>query len=361
VLAAIVVLVSSVIGVSLTETGSHRAKPAPTPTLTATPTPAPSPSGGTVPADITTCQDSDLSVALVAGGVGLGTWHALIGFTNISTQVCTIGGYPSVVAIDQGGATVTGSRSPSSGLVSPSYPAGAVITLASGEQAGAELTSGQIGTSGRTCPSYQWLRVTAPNGYLHWEISSFFGQYIAVCGLFSLSPLYPRAAFPFSPQAIISPTTSPSPATAPCTASQLIAHQTFMISVASQPLTVVAFYNVSSTACYLIGYPTIDAASDGSQSVPVSAVHSGNYERPDPGPSRVDVPPGGAVSFAIGSSTAMGGGLHPKMLTRLTLSLPAAGGHLQVSTTIGVSRLSDTAPYPLSETALVAGPNGPNP
>ena len=126
------------------------------------------------------------------------------------------------------------------------------------------------------------------------------------------------------------------------------------------PLTIVAFYNVSATACYLNGYVTIDAATAGDQALPISVIHSGNYERSDPGPTRVDVPPGGAVSFAIGSGTAFGGGAHIITLTRLTLTLPGNGGQLQAATIIPVTRPNATGPYPLSETALVAGTNGPN-
>jgi hypothetical protein len=205
--------------------------------------------------------------------------------------------------------------------------------------------------------------VTAPGAYRTSEISSFIpdsGQYAAACGTFSVSSLYPRAAFQYSPQAIISPTGKASPAAARCQASQLAAHQTYGLSVANQPLTIVAFYNVSKAACYVSGYVTIDAAIAGNQAVPISVTHSGNYERADPGPTRVDVPPGGAVSFAIGSGTAIGGGLHVTTLTRLTLTVPGSGGQLQLTTTIGDSRQTTTSPYPLSETALVAGTNGPN-
>jgi hypothetical protein len=187
------------------------------------------------------------------------------------------------------------------------------------------------------------------------------GKYIPVCGPFLVSPLYPRAAFEYSPEGIIAPTTSASPANAPCTPAQLVAHQTYAVSIASQPLTIVAFYNISTTACYLRGYATIDAADAAGSAVPISVVHSGNYERSDPGPTSVIVYPGGGASFAIGSTTANGGGLHLITLTRLTLSVPGAKGQIQVPTTIMDSRAGATGPYPLTETALVAGPGGPRP
>jgi uncharacterized protein DUF4232 len=362
IIATLAVLLPSGIGLGLVAAGSHRASPAPAPTATATPSlaPSPSPTATAVPQDFPACLDSDLSISLVAGGAGLGTWHALIGFTNISTQPCTIGGYPNVVAVDRTGATMSGQANPTDPVVDSSYPAGALVTLAPGEQAGTDIFAAQIDVRGQPCPPYQWLRVTAPGAYRTWEISSYFGQYAAACGAFGVSPLYPRAAFGYDAQAIISPTTSASPAAARCQASQLAAHETYGVSVANQPLTIVAFYNVSATACYLSGYVTIDAATAGSQAVPVSATHSGNYERADPGPTRVDVPPGGAASFAIGSGTAFGGGIHIITLTTLTLSPPGSGGQLRLATTIAVSRPDATGPYPLSETALVAGTNGPN-
>jgi hypothetical protein len=366
VIVALTVLLPSAIGLGLVEAGSHRAGPAPVPSGTQgsslPPTPTPTPTAN-VPHDVPACQDSALNVAVVAGDTGPGTWRALIGFTNISTDSCTIGGYPNVVAANQIGAAATGNANPADSPASSSYPPGDLITLAPGEQANAEIFGADIDAGGKSCPQYEWLRVTAPNGHLTWEISSFIpsgDRYAAVCGTFSVSALYPRSAYQYSPEAVISPTTSASAASAPCTAAQLVAHQTYALSVANQPLTIVAFYNVSTTACYLSGYVGIDAASAGGQQVPIAVTHSGNYERSDPGPSRFDVPPGGAASFAIGSGTAFGGGAQIITLTRLTLTLAGSSGQLQVTTSIAVSRPSADAPYPLSETALVAGTSGPN-
>jgi hypothetical protein len=365
VIATLLVLLPSGIGLSLAEAGSHRASPAPSPTaapsVSTTGSPSPSPTAGVVPQNLQACGDG--SVALIAGSAGSGTWRALIGFTNISTAPCAIGGYPTVVALDQAGATVTGQPSASAALVSPQYPAGATITLAPGEQAGAEISGTQTDARAQKCPTYQWLRVTPPGGFVDWEISSFIpdpGQYAALCGTLTVSPLYPRAAFQYTPQGIISPTTSASPATAPCRASQLSAHQTYGISLMQQPLTIIAFYNVSTTACYLNGYVSIDAAAAGNQAVPISVVHSGNYERSDPGPSRVDLLPGGAASFAIGTGLAFDGGAHIITLTRLNVTPPGSGGQLLVTTTIGDTGPNNTGPYLLTETALVAGPSGPN-
>jgi hypothetical protein len=124
----------------------------------------------------------------------------------------------------------------------------------------------------------------------------------------------------------------------------------------AQPLTIIAFYNVSMTACYLNGYVSIDAAAAGNQTVPIWVSHGGNFERPnDPGPTHVDLPPGGAASFAIGTGLVSG---HIITLTRLTLTPPGSGGQLDVATTIGVAQFNGT--YPLTETALVASTNGPN-
>jgi hypothetical protein len=357
-IAVLVVLLPSAIGLGLAGVGSHRTGPAPTPAPSATASPSPTPT--TAPRDVAACVDNELSISVIAGGVGLGTWRTLIGIMNVSPYPCNIHGYPDVVAGNQGGETVTGHAEPTGALVSPSYSADAVITLAAGEQAAAEISAGVTDTSGRTCPSYQWLRVTAPNADLPWEISSFnpsLNSFALICGSFSVSTMYPVAAFQYDPQAFIYPVASAPPAAAPCQASQLSAHQTYGRSIANQPLTIVAFYNVSSTGCYLFGYVGIDAANADGQTVPISTTHGANYERSDPGASRVIVPPGGAASFAIGS---IAGGLQSTMLTRLTLTLPG-GGRLQVAATIAVGRTDTTGPYPLSETALVAGTNGPNP
>jgi hypothetical protein len=361
VIVVLTVLLPSAIGLGLAEAGSHRAGPAPTPTGTRGPSPSPSPKPTANAHDVQGC--GNLIAALVAGDTGPGTWRALIGFTNLFTVPCTMGGYPNVVAANQTGAAVTGNANPTGALVSSSNQPGDIITLPPGGQADAEISGSDIDAGGKPCPQYQWLRVTAPNAYVTSEISSFIPSghtYVAVCGAFSVSSLYPRSAFSYSPEAVISPTTPASAASAPCNASQLVAHQTYTLSTASQPLTIVAFYNVSTTACYVSGYVTIDAATAGAGQVPIAVSQGGNYERSDPGPSRVDVPPGGAASFAIGTVTAEGGGLHITMLTSLTLTVAGSGGQLQVTTSIGVSRASANEPYGLSETALVTGPSGPN-
>src|SRR5262249_23589345 len=137
VVAALVVLVPSGITIGLTEAASRRTAPLPSPSASA-PVPNPTTTNPTVvnPSDLPDCGESQLSIAVVAGQADPDSWEALIGFTNASAQACTIRSYPTVVAVDDTGATVTGV-----GVVTPSSTEDGhtAVALAPGEQAGAKV------------------------------------------------------------------------------------------------------------------------------------------------------------------------------------------------------------------------------
>jgi hypothetical protein len=146
-----------------------------------------------------------------------------------------------------------------------------------------------------------------------------------------------------------------------CRAAQFRAHVTRSVSVANQPLTVIALHNTAA-GCYLDGYVTIQAVSGkvwGTTTVDplrFSVTHSDNYEVTDPGPSHVDIPRGGNASFAIGTATALDNPLY--WLTSLTVSVPGDPAGITVSMyTAAMGRHGQ--PIPISETAIVAGQGGP--
>lgn len=132
-------------------------------------------------------------------------------------------------------------------------------------------------------------------------------------------------------------------------------------SVASQPFSDIALSNAGAKACALSGYPRIEArgvlGSDQATTVPLAlTVHHGLYERADPGPHRIVLRPRHPAYFSIGTATAYQGGLHPIILTRLTVVLPGT----DVFKMLGIS-LAATRPargkIPVGITAVTASPH----
>ncbi len=147
-----------------------------------------------------------------------------------------------------------------------------------------------------------------------------------------------RGTQPRHPQrAADSPKPSPSPSPSPTTSSpaplQRCKADKMRLTVAlsgstmSQPFDDISITNVGKRECVLTGYPQIAVAghhgwpSQPAPSVPVGiTVHHRIYERVDPGPHRVVVPPQHQVFYSIGTVDAYDGPMFT--LTRLTVILP---------------------------------------
>lgn len=120
----------------------------------------------------------------------------------------------------------------------------------------------------------------------------------------------------------------PSPKPTPrCRADQLRLAVALSGSTMSQPFVDISITNSGARACVLTGYPQVVAAGhrgfldQPAPAVPVAiSVHHGIYERVDPGPHQVLVPPRHHVFFSIGTGDAYEGPLFT--LTRLTITLP---------------------------------------
>ncbi|MCW2792442.1 MAG: hypothetical protein JWO76_1540 [Nocardioides sp.] len=124
----------------------------------------------------------------------------------------------------------------------------------------------------------------------------------------------------------------------------------------SQPFLDVAIRNRGDRSCLLRGYPTVRArgrsGSSGGSTPRDLAVHHGLYERPDPGPARVVLRPGGSAVFSIGTATAYDGGQH-LTLTRLSVALPWSAAPLALRVQLPATRPVGR-PVPLGITAIAA-------
>ncbi len=161
-----------------------------------------------------------------------------------------------------------------------------------------------------------------------------------------------------------SATASGPPHITACQAAQLTGTVTDSGSTASQPFVVIALTNTSTSACELSGYPQLTAAGY-AQATPsatnmlhITVTDGPTYERSDPGPKRVELPPNASASFALGTGTAYDGGAHMYSITRLEITLPGDRTSIPVTLNIAASGPAGQ-PIPVTVTAFVAGQSGP--
>jgi hypothetical protein len=140
-----------------------------------------------------------------------------------------------------------------------------------------------------------------------------------------------------------------------CRARQL--HSTVVVSgsTMSQPFVTIALRNRTARACRLSGYPTLRAFGHGMAGPSrrlVIQIHRGSiYERTDPGPRRLVLPPHGAVSFNVGTGTAYQGGKYLLAITRLDITSPGGTSSIPVRVQMYASRPRGE-PIPVGVTAL---------
>jgi hypothetical protein len=144
--------------------GSGSSAPGPTTTRAApaAPTSAPSPAPTTsVPPTGSRCQNGQLSVVPLSGGLGAGHALEVIGFTNVSSTTCTLTGFPGVAALDGNGSQVAQAER----ATSPQAPPVTTVTLAEGQTASATVSGTDVPTgTATTCPYYApSLLVTPPD------------------------------------------------------------------------------------------------------------------------------------------------------------------------------------------------------
>ena len=139
----------------------------PSPTTTGPPTTAagesPSPTSPPEAGAVRACANADLSVAVSAGGVGLGHIGSIIVFTNGSDHRCALYGYPGVTGLDSNDRQVTHAQRTLNGYLGGFYIV-STVHLAPGGRASALIEGMAVPTgTATTCPVYPRLLVTAPN------------------------------------------------------------------------------------------------------------------------------------------------------------------------------------------------------
>lgn len=131
-------------------------------------------------------------------------------------------------------------------------------------------------------------------------------------------------------------------------------------SMSSRPYAVIALTNTSGTSCRLSGYPALAATghpvdgSAGDQPLELTVTDGPISEVADPGPHQVDLAPGAAATFAVGTATAYQGGAHLYQITQLHITVPDASAPVPLALTLDATAPAGQ-PFPVSVTALAAG------
>ena len=133
-----------------TTTPHHIAPTVTTPTVSATSTPGQITTGAE-------CQNGQINVGALFGGVGAGSAEQVISFTNVSKSTCTLTGYPGVAALDAQSTPVDQAQREAETLIA--------VTLAPGQMASATVSGSEIPMGNATsCPYYSpSFLVTPPN------------------------------------------------------------------------------------------------------------------------------------------------------------------------------------------------------
>jgi hypothetical protein len=131
-------------------------------------------------------------------------------------------------------------------------------------------------------------------------------------------------------------------------------------SVMSQPFLEIALTNRGSNRCRLRGYPAITAVghrafADEAPSPLHLDLHPGPiYERTDPGPQWVELPPRHRAFFALGTVAAYQGGAHLLQITELAIT--PDGNHAALHLTVDLlASAPANQPIPVGVTAIQLG------
>jgi Protein of unknown function (DUF4232) len=180
----------------LASCGSGSDSPAVTTTRAQPSAPTSAPSTAPVPSTppaASRCQNGQLSVVPLSGGVGAGSAQEVIGFTNISAATCTLTGFPGVAALDASGAQVAQAER----FTGAQAPAVTTVTLAQGQTASAIVSGTSIPTgAATTCPYYApALLVTPPNLTRSVKVamtgSNFGSAGFPGCSVLKVGPVFP--------------------------------------------------------------------------------------------------------------------------------------------------------------------------
>ncbi len=133
------------------------------PTPVATPVPVPATPSDTQPEEtLRSCATSDLAIAIVHTSAAAGTVGGWIQFTDTGTGPCRLHGWPTLVGVDDSGATTTAKQTDAL-LTFPLVDGVPTIDLEPGGNAFAAFAGSDTPAGSGGCPpSYRSLRVTPP-------------------------------------------------------------------------------------------------------------------------------------------------------------------------------------------------------
>lgn len=151
------------------------------------------------PAAAARCTLADLRIHRIGSYAGLGESGGYYGLSNVGHQICSVKGWPDVVAIKADGSTGTGKRVRETfygPFKAPRRPP--TINLKPGATAAFALTTSDnpLGNA-RSCPApYTRLRIGLAEGSPATTISAwipYYAQYFQACTAFEVSEIVPRS------------------------------------------------------------------------------------------------------------------------------------------------------------------------
>ncbi len=142
------------------------------------------------------CSASSLDPSVLRGGAEGPTAGLDLAFTNHSTSVCKVTGWPTVVGVTESG-TMSQAHNVGTSQFGPNVSGVPVVVLAPGERADAVVTGSPMSGTGGSCgPPYWYLRVAPPGGDGTIEVSGWLnglGAYFPSCTGLHVSMVVPSA------------------------------------------------------------------------------------------------------------------------------------------------------------------------
>jgi len=148
-------------------------------------------------AKVPACTTSQLAITTTNSSAAAGTVGVYLRFVNRSNQACSMQGWPTVIGVTAGGATLTARNHHVGYLPFPDTPI-QTVSLKPGDGAFSSVSGGDNpGPGASTCPpSYHTLRVTPPGNTDSVVLSAFdtwLGADLAACAGLWASPIVSAA------------------------------------------------------------------------------------------------------------------------------------------------------------------------
>ncbi len=147
------------------------------------------PTATTTTAAVTTCQVSQLRIAVAGQGGAAGTQEITFSLTNTSSATCSTYGYPGMLLVSTTGAALPTTVVRGGGLTFENI-APATVTLAPGQTAYFNLGFSDVQTNTTTCSSAHTAEVTPPTNTTHATVDVALGIYACDNGTLHVSAVF---------------------------------------------------------------------------------------------------------------------------------------------------------------------------